>query len=205
MNIRTLTIRLLGFALLLPAGISPALALVSIMLAGTPQLYLQVGDGNYSPAAGPGVNPTINTVRVDVAGRALGNGTPVVMNSDSQTRSSLRDGFPICQDSTQVYIGAWWRRDNTSTQSSATLSISAPQFLVNERSETLPFSKIRWDSTAFGDDTAHIAAGNFGALHTTPIAINTWVENCHVFFYANDALVPPGVYKGTVTYTLSNP
>jgi len=205
MTTRFLSLRLLGFALLLLAGISPALALVSIMRAGTPQIYLQVGDGNYSLAAGPGVNSKVNTVRVTVPGRELGNGSPQLMNSDSMTLQSLRDGFPICEDSTQVYIGAWWRRDNTSSQSSATLSISAPQFLVNEHSDRIPFSKIRWDSTALGDETAHIAAGNFGTLQTTPIGINTWVENCHIFYYANDALVPAGVYKGTVTYTLSNP
>lgn len=204
MIIRTLSLRLLGIALLLPAGISPALALVSNMLAGPPQIYLQVGDGNYSPANGPGVNATVNTVRVNVPGRVLGDGSPQIMNSDSQTRSSLRDGFPICEDSTQVYIGAWWRDPGTAT-SSATLSISAPQFLISENSDRIPFSKIRWDSTAFGDNTAHIAAGNFGALHSTAIVLNTWVENCHIFFYANDVLVPTGTYKGTVTYTLSTP
>jgi len=215
MNCRLLLLKLLALAVILPAGIMPAAALVAIISPGERQIYLQVGDGSYNTnsvqrdhkrGATPAVNTRINKVEVAVPASELGNGKKQTMRSDSLAEISFFDGFQTC-DATlgEVYIGAWWRIPSESNETSvATLSIRAPHALTSA-SNHIPFAKIRWDSTALGDDTAHIAAGSFADVQTTTINPKTWVENCHVFHYVNDELVPAGTYTGRVTYTLSTP
>jgi hypothetical protein len=52
-----------------------------------------------------------------------------------------------------------------------------------------------------------IAPGTFngGTQNLATVPGNTYLENCHTFFYANSAVRAAGTYNGRVTYTLASP
>jgi hypothetical protein len=209
-------IRFFAAMLVLFSWLGPSRALVSRIAAGPEQIYLQVGHGqynvsalapNHSSGATAAVLPTVNQVSVTVAASQVGSGIEQRMASDSTFERSFYDGFKVCNAGSQVYVGAWSRAPASVSRPPAQLTVNAPPSLSNG-SEQIPFDKIRWESTALGDATAHIAAGRFvagGSLTLASVGMNRWVENCLTFYYRNDTIVAPGAYTGRVTYTLAMP
>ena len=168
---------------------------------GSKSIYLQVGTGSKDAA-----NATINVVSVSVPVGQVGLGTAQTMTSDSAAAISFYDNYVVCNPPQQVYVGGYLRAPNNSA-SAAVLQVSTPATLTNATGDALPFSAISWTSTANGNTAADIPAGTFNGstLVLRNIAPNTWVENCLIFSYANSAVVPPGVYQGRATYTLTAP
>lgn len=183
-------------SMLAPLGAS---AWVLTVTPGARALYLQVGAGTNN-----GNNSTINKVSVAVPAAAVGNAVAQPMTSDSTVSISFYDNFVVCNPPQQVYIGAWYRTPGTG--SAAVLSVSTPSVL-SSATDTIPFTSISWTSTANGNATADIPAGTFvgGTQTLRSIAINTWVENCLTFSYANNVVPAAGTYTGRATYTLTAP
>ena len=185
-------------------------AFVVNISAGTKSLYLQVGagtmaGGNFSAGGTPGNNATINNVSVTVPAANLGAGTRA-MTTDSTVTSSPYDGFSYCSVPSQVYVGGFYRTPGTA--SNATLTAAAPSTLSNSAGDTIAFNTISWISGGIGDATASIPSGTFmgGAAQTLlSVARNTWFESCLQFNYANAQLIPAGIFKGRVSYTLTAP
>ncbi len=149
---------------------------------------------------------TPNIVSVTVPAAVLGTGAAQAMISDSTQANSPFDNFTVCVPPNQVYVGGYLRELNN-TANSATLSVTTPATLSNG-AETIPFTEISWTSTSIGNNgAADIPAGTFngGNLVLRNIASNRYVENCHIFSYANTNFVAAGTYTGRATYTLVAP
>lgn len=181
--------------------------------SGSRRLFLHVGNGAVSNASGnfngaTGTNGAINLVQVTVPVAQLGNGTDLAMTSDSSQSTSLYgDGNTTCPTpASQVMVGAGYRRNSGSA--SATLSVASPGNLTSAAGDTIPFTEISWTVSAPGSGVPNvIPAGTFsGATQTlTTVPGNTYIENCHSFSYANNAVRAAGTYDGRVTYTLTAP
>ena len=182
--------------------------------SGDRRLFLHVGNGAVSGSSGTlngtaGTSGIVNTVRADLTVGQLVSGAPQAMTSNStQSISLYGDGAVICPSPTsQVLIGAGYRRNNSSTN--AVLTVSSPMALTDTSTgEIIPITQISWSVSAPGSPTPGvIPSGTFtGGVQTlTTVPGNTYIENCHTFSYANSALRAAGTYNGQVTYTLSSP
>jgi hypothetical protein len=191
--------RLLLAAATLGLASTAAQAWILTVTPGSRALYLQVGAGTNN-----GNNATINQVSLTVPAAQVGTGT-LAMTSNSTVSNSFFDGFAVCNPPQQVYIGAWYRIPGNSG-AGATLRVSTPSVLTSG-TDTISFTSISWLSTANQDSTAHIPSGTFtgGSQLLRTIAVNTWVENCLVFSYANATVPAAGTYTGRATYTISAP
>ena len=206
-----LGLALLGLAVvssLLP--VRSASAWVLTITAGPKMAFLQVGNGSYSGTYASGGTPlnnsTVNTVSVAVPANVVGSGVAQAMTSNSSQSASFYDNFAVCNPPNQVYVGGWVRTPTGA--GSGVLSVTSPAALTSvTTTATIPFTQISWTSTANGNTAPDIPAGTFngGTLGLRTIAANTWVENCHTFFYANTAVVSAATYTGQVTYTLVLP
>ncbi len=177
--------------------------------SGSRALYLRVGNGvftgNYSNGGTPGSGGAINTVSVTVPSASLGNGTPLAMTGNASQLTSNWDGYAFCNTG-QIYIGGFYRFNNYNN--TATLSVNAPDDLVNAGGDRIPFSEISWTSSGNGDSGAQpVPSGTFtgGQQTLASFAPNTWRESCMSFRYANSNVAAAGVYSGRVTYTLAAP
>jgi hypothetical protein len=196
---RTAALLLLGCA-----AFSAAQAWTLSMSAASRRVYLHVGNGTSQ-----GNNATINLVQVNVAAASLANGTPLAMTTNSTQSSSLfGDGYVTCAvPASQILIGASYQRNNNGT-ANATLTVTSPANLTNAAGDTLPFTQISWTVSAPGSSSPNvIAAGTFngGTQTLASVPVNTYVENCHTFSYANSVLPAAGTYNGRVTYTMISP
>ena len=182
---------------------APAPAWVLTLNPGPKQLFLMVGVG--TPGAN---NSTVNTVSVSVPAASVGNGTALAMTSDStQSASAWYDAYAVCNPPAQIYVGGSYRQpDATTGAASATLQVTTPASLTSG-ADSIPFSQIRWTSTANGNPTADIPAGSFngGTVFLANFARNTFVENCFSYSYANAAVVPAGTFTGRAVFTLAVP
>ena len=192
---------LLGFFLGLVTV--PSEAWILPLSPGSKQLFLQVGVGTASAN-----NPAVNVVSVSVPAGAIGDGTPLVMTSDSTQAASPYDGYAVCNPPSQVYVGGSYRQPNNSASgaAAATLQVSTPSALTNG-SDTIPFSQISWTSTANGNATADIPAGTFngGTVALTTIGRNFFVENCFIYSYLNQNAAAAGTFSGRAVFTLAVP
>ena len=187
---------------LLVISATQASAWVLTLTAGSKQLFLMVGVG--TPAAN---NSTINTVSVAVPAGSVGIGSAQTMTSDSTQSRSPYDNYAVCNPPAQVYVGGSYRQPNSTTGAgSATLQVTTPANLTSG-ANSIPFSQIRWTSTANGNAAADIPAGTFngGTLVLANFARNTFVENCFTYSYANTAFVPAGTFTGRAVFTLTVP
>lgn len=191
----------------------PADAFIVDISMGQTAVYLQVGNGSFSGLYGSGGTPldngTVNRVSLTVPAAVLGNGAEQSMTSNSTQAASFYDGFTFCNPPTEVYVGGFYRRPNTTNQS-AVLSVEVPAALTSAASDTISFAQIRWTSSGNGDGSAAqpIPAGTFVAGSTQFLANfrrNSWRESCLTFYYLNDQIVPAGSYTGRVVYTLATP
>lgn len=200
-------------ALLCLAEIAAAHAWSLTITSGSRRLFLHVGNGAMSGTSGTlngtaGTSGPINLVQVTVPVAQLGNGTDLPMTSNSTQSTSLyADGYNTCPTPTsQVMIGAGYRRNSGSAN--ATLTVSSPTSLTNAGGDTIPFTEISWTVSAPGSSVPNvIPAGTFngGTQTLATVPGNTYFENCHSYVYANNAVRAAGTYNGRVTYTLSSP
>ena len=188
-----------GIAISIASG-APAHGWVLTVTPGTRAIFLQVGNGANNANLG-----TINVVSVAVPSAAVGSGTAQAMTTDSTQSTSFFDGFAVCNPPAQMYVGGFFRQPST-TAATATVQVASPTNLVSG-TDTIPFSQISWTSTANGNATADIPAGSFtgGTQFLVNIPSNRWLENCHVFSYANASVVPAGTFTGRVVYTMTAP
>lgn len=196
--------------LMLSLGLLPLAQAWQITLNQAPRrVYLHVGNGSSN-----GDNGTINVASVSVPAGQLGNGSALAMTSDSTQSTSLAPGSnPVrCPDpSTQVLIGASYRRNNAgggTAPMSATLSVTSPPVLSNASGETIPISEVSWTVSAPGHAGPEvIPAGTFngGLQFLATVQANTYIENCHSFWFANSSLRAAGTYTARVTYTMTSP
>jgi hypothetical protein len=189
----------------------PASAFVVTIDKAPAALYLQVGNGSfsgfYNAGGTPGTSPAVNLVSVTVPSAALLTGGDQQMTSNSTQAVSFYDGRIFCAPPSQVYLGGFYRVNNQGNRT-AVLSVTSPPSLVSAAGDTIPFSQIRWTSSA-GTDAAQpvLPDGSFIAGGTQFLAgfrRNTWRETCLTFFYRNDPATA-GTYEGRVTYTLTAP
>ena len=195
----TATLTLAAAALLVSTS---AAAWVLTLTAGPKQLFLMVGVG--TPGAN---NTTINVVSVSVPAASIGNGTALAMTSDSTQSASPYDGYAVCNPPGDMYVGASYRQPNATTgPASATLQVTTPASLTSG-TDTIPFTQIRWTSSANGNTTADLPAGTFngGTLFLANVGRNTFVENCYAYSYANSVVAPAGTYTGRAVFTLVSP
>jgi hypothetical protein len=181
---------------------------------GSPRLFLHAGNGALSGSAGrlngsTGRSGPVNVVEVSVPVAQLGNGTSLPMTSNSTQNISLYgDGNNTCPTpASQVMIGAGYRR-NGGAPASATLSVVSPGNLTNANGDTIPISQISWTVAAPGSGVPNvIPASTFsgGTQNLATVPGNTYIENCHTFHYANNAVRAAGTYNARVTYTLTAP
>ena len=199
-RLRAGTCRIAAVAAISIAGGVPANAWVLTVTPGARAIFLQVGNGANNANLG-----TINVVSVAVSSAAVGSGAAQTMTTDSTQSTSFFDGFAVCNPPAQMYVGGFFRQPST-TASTATVQVASPTNLVSG-TDTIPFSQISWISTANGNATADIPAGTFtgGTQFLVNIPSNRWLENCHVFSYANAAVVPAGTFTGRVVYTMTAP
>jgi hypothetical protein len=200
-------------ALLCLAEMAAAHAWSLTITSGSRRLFLHVGNGALSGTSGTlngtaGTSGAVNLVQVTVPVAQLGNGTDLAMTSNSTQSTSLYgDGNNTCPTpASQVMVGAGYRRNSGSAN--ATLSVSSPANLTNAGGDTIPFTEISWTVSAPGSGVPNvIPAGTFngGTQTLATVAGNTYLENCHTFSYANNAVRAAGTYNGRVTYTLSSP
>jgi len=178
----------------------PSYAWVLTVTPGTHAIFLQVGNGANNANFG-----TVNLVSVVVPAAAVGNGVAQAMTTNSTQANSFYDGFVTCNPPAQMYVGGYFRQPST-TASTATVQITSPISLTSG-TDIIPFNRISWASTANGNTTADIPAGTFvgGTQFLVNIGSNTWLENCHIFSYANSAVVPAGTFTGRVVYTMTAP
>ena len=195
----TATLTLAAAALLVSTS---AAAWVLTLTAGPKQLFLMVGVG--TPGAN---NTTINVVSVSVPAASIGNGTALAMTSDSTQSASPYDGYAVCNPPGDMYVGASYRQPSATTgPASATLQVTTPASLTSGI-DTIPFTQIRWTSSANGNTTADLPAGTFngGTLFLANVGRNTFVENCYAYSYANSVVAPAGTYTGRAVFTLVSP
>ncbi|NWF44291.1 hypothetical protein F3K02_03350 [Hydrogenophaga sp. D2P1] len=195
----------LGLVVLCLGQVAAAHAWSLTLAAASRRVFLHVGNGTYD-----GNNGTINRVEVSVPVNQLGNGSALAMTSNStQSRSLYGDNYTTCPNpSTQVMVGASYRRNQNNQPASATLRVTSPANLTNAAGDTIPFSQISWTVSAPGSSVPNIIpAGSFngGTQTLATVPANRYIENCHTFSYANSALRAAGTYNGQVTYTLSSP
>lgn len=206
---------LVGACLVLICGaeMAAAHAWSLTVTSGSRRLFLHVGNGALSGTSGT-LNGAlvrsgpINVVEVAVPVAQLGNGTPLAMTSNSTQNISLYgDGNNTCPTpASQVMVGAGYRRN--SGAANATLTVSSPANLTNANGDTIPINQISWTVAAPGSGVPNvIPAGTFngGTQTLATVPGNTYIENCHTFFYANNAVRAAGTYDGRVTYTLTSP
>jgi len=174
-------------------------------------IYLQIGVGSftglYNSGGSPAANPTVNVVSVTVPAAAVGSGTAQPMTSNTGATNSFYDNFTFCSAG-QLYVGGFYRRNNSSSGPGATLTASSSSPLINAAGDSIPFTEIQWTSSGIGDTGAQpFPAGTFngGTQTIGTINRNQWAESCHSFSYRNTAVVPAGTFTGTVTYTLTAP
>lgn len=177
----------------------------TVTLDGAPRrVFLQVGNGSLNTN-----NALVNLVRVDVPGDQLGNGTAQQMTSSSTQSTSPLDNFTVCSAPVQVYVGGSYQRNNSNSTATALMQVTSPASLTSAAGDVIPFTQISWTTSTLRNDATPnvIPAGAFtgGTQTLTTIRVNTYVENCHTFSYANSALRAAGTYNGRVTYTLSTP
>ncbi|HEX5739594.1 MAG TPA: hypothetical protein VFY22_13880 [Hydrogenophaga sp.] len=208
--------RLVSACLLLACGAEMAAAHAWSLTvnAGSPRLFLHAGNGALSGAAGrlngaAGRSGPVNVVEVSVPVAQLGNGTSLPMTSNSTQNISLYgDGNNTCPTpASQVMIGAGYRR-NGGAPTSATLTVASPANLANGNGDTIPISQISWTVSAPGSPAPNvIPPGTFngGTQNLATVPGNTYLENCHTFHYANNAVRAAGTYNARVTYTLTAP
>ncbi len=167
---------------------------------GTRAIFLQIGNGSNNAA-----NATVNLVSGTVPAASVGNATPQVLTTNSTQANSFYDGYATCNVPAQMYVGGYYRQPAT-TAAVATLQVTSPANLTSG-TDTIPFTQISWTSTANGNTTPDIPAGTFtGATQfLVNIGSNLWLENCHVFSYANANVVPAGIFTGRVVYTMTAP
>ncbi len=169
------------------------------------RVFMMVGNG---AAAVWQNNATVNTVSLSVPAAQLGTGA-LQMTSDSTQARSPYDQFTVCAPPAQVYVGAAYQRRLSTQAANAMLQVTAPANLVNPAGDLIPISEISWTVSALGGDAnpTAIPAGAFlgGTQFLTNIAQGTMRENCHTFRFANTAIRASGIYRGTVTYTLTMP
>lgn len=192
---------------------------VNITARNPRAVYLRVGDGLMSngpynrtsnPLPTPGVGGAVPIIRASLTANQVGNGTPVVMTTPNNPRTTSDwDNFQFC-NSGQVYVGGFYRSTGGggSLGNAAQLTYSAPAFLQNGTGQTIPMSQISWTTSGIGDTGPQpIAAGSFSSTTgpLTSIARNQWRETCMTFRYANQNLVAAGTYTATVTFTLTQP
>lgn len=181
--------------------------------SGSRRLFLHVGDGRVSGESGtlngtPGRSGIINTVSIVVPMAQLGSGTALLMSTDSSQSVSLYgDPYTTCSmPSSQIMVGAGYRRNSGSAN--ATLSVASPLNLTNTTGDTIPINQISWTVSASGSDAPNvIPSGTFngGTQTLATVPGNRYLENCHTFSFANNAMRAAGTYTGQVTYTLSSP
>lgn len=201
------------------SAIASAYAFTTTVTAGSSTLYLRVGDGGFNGTLrnnGTAQNlSTVNTVSVAmtpaemIAQYTTSSNVNKQMTSNGTIATSHWDGYAFCNVPQEVYVGGFYRRTTSAGWGAATLTATVPASLVNERGNTIPFSKISWVSSGNGDgSTAQpfpsrtFAAGN-QTLGT--IAVNRWAESCHKYTYQHTGFLPSGTYTGRVVYTLTTP
>lgn len=195
-----------------------AVAFTTDITAANPRtIYLQLGvggfTGTYQGGGAPGNNTTVNLVSVTVPAAAVGTGAAQAMTTNSTVGASSYDNFVFCNTPAQLYIGGFYRRNNTTAGAAAILTASSPANLTSTAGDTIPFTQISWTSSGNlsggGTETGTqpFPAGAFtGATQTIgTIQRNQWAESCHTFSYANSAIRAAGTYNGRVTYTLTAP
>lgn len=203
---------LAALTLVLSAPGSASAYTVAIAAANPRAIYLQVGiggfTGTYNGGGTPGNNATINLVSVTVPATAVGSGVTQAMTTNSPVGASSWDGYAFCNTPAQLYVGGFYRFNNNTAGTAATLTATSPANLVSVAGDTIPFTQISWTSAGNGDAGAQpFPAGTFtgGAQTLGTIARNQWAESCHTFSYANSATRAAGTYTGRVTYTLTAP
>lgn len=185
---------------------------VAIAPASPQEVYLQVGvggfTGNYNVGGTPGNNATVNKASVTVAAAAVGNGTAQVLSTDSSIGASPYDGYIFCNTPAQMYIGGFYRRTNSGSNT-ATVTATVPAALVNASGDQIAFSRLSWTTSGNGDTGGQpFPAGTFvsGGVQTVgTIAQNQWAESCWTFRYSNTTVPPQGTYTGRVLYTVTAP
>ena len=182
------------------ASAFPAHAWVLTVTPGARAIYMQVGNG-----ANNANLSTINVASVAVAGNAVGSGVAQTFTSNSTQANSFFDNFAVCNPPGEMYIGGYYRQPST-TASTATVQVTSPANLLSG-TDSIPFTQISWTSTANGTATADIPSGTFtgGTQFLVSIPSNRWLENCHIFRYANSSVVPAGTFTGRVVYTMTAP
>ncbi len=214
---RSSTTRLVAgacLAVLCLAEMAAAHAWSLTITSGDRRLFLHVGNGAVSRASSNfdgtlGRSGPINLVQVTVPVSQLGNGTDLPMTSNSTQSTSLYgDGNNTCPTpASQVMVGAGYR-NNGNNAANATLSVSSPTSLATTSGDAIPFTEIRWTVSAPGSNVPTvIPAGTFngGTQTLATVPRNRYLENCHSYIYANNAVRAAGTYNGQVTYTLSSP
>lgn len=199
---------------------SDALAYVVTISPGVRAVYLRVGTGTNVTYNNNVItfgnsnnanNSTVNLVSVAVPANVVGNGANQAMTNNSSQGTSSLDSYVFCNVPAEIYIGGFYRLPGSSPSGTATLTASVPANLINGSGDTIPFSQISWTSSGNGDSGTPpqpILAGTFAGGSTQTLASfpsNTWRESCHKFAYGNDSIVAAGIFRGTVTYTLSVP
>lgn len=195
----------LGLVVLCLGQLAAAHAWSLTIAAASRRVFLHVGNGTFD-----GNNGTVNLVSANLSAAQLLSGTAQPMTSNStQSRSLYGDNYTTCPNpSTQVMVGASYRRNQNNQPASATLRVTSPANLTNAAGDTIPFSQISWTVSAPGSSVPNvIPAGTFngGTQTLATVPANRYIENCHSFIYANSALRAAGTYNGQVTYTLSSP
>lgn len=192
---------------------SPAIAFTVTISAGNPRIiYLQVGvgafSGTYNTGGTPQGNPTVNVVSVSVPTVQVGTGVAQQMASNTGATASFYDNFVFC-NAGQLYVGGFYRFNNNSAGTGATLTANSSTALSNGTGGTIPFTQISWVSSGNGDGSnpQPFPSGTFtgGTQTIGAIARNQWAESCMTFSYLNVGVRAAGTYTGTVTYTLTAP
>lgn len=186
-------------------GVTAAQAWTLTLGAASRRVFLQVGNGTFNAN-----NGTVNQVSVSLPANQVNSGAPQQMTSNSTQSTSPVDNFVVCSPPVQVYVGGSYQRSNPGNgPASARLQVASPANLTSTAGDNIPINQISWTVSALGGDTTPnvIPAGTFtgGTQPLTTVAANTYIENCHTFFYANSATYAAGTYSGVVTYTLSTP
>ncbi|SCK33802.1 hypothetical protein VAR608DRAFT_3002 [Variovorax sp. HW608] len=190
------------------AGAGSAQAYLVSITPGARAIYLQVGTGSFTgtySGGTPGNDSTINTVTATVPASAIGAGAQT-MATNSTTANSPYDNYAYCTPgSGQVYVGGFYRSHGS--KQDATLTVTAPAYLVNATSDTIPISTISWVSSGARDASATIPSGTFTGSRQLllSVGVNSWFESCLTFSYSNAQLAPAGTFTGRAVYELVAP
>ena len=159
-------------------------AATSVIANGSAEIYVGAGSSNFS----------VDTVRFQVPGANVGDGTPVQGLENGVQASVLIDAqarAPLRNSRTAI-----WTVDSSQPLRCATPATCG--------ATAIPMSKLRWSVT----DGNEIADGRFSDSPNQPLA--TFLNSRYVyvfkrFFFVNDEVYPAGTYTGRVVYTLSMP